>query len=302
VTPDSLFSTYLLPLYPPDVAKDLAAARSTDANPGKNPALLEHLDDAARTFVTMHPSVFGRDLDLDYTDASVHRLGAALTRELRDELAAVPDALFNVIIHGVAYVGACVVRSHAGEWLVRRPLWESRVFLRSHAGEAELWLLSWWLRSLADDAFEGHAGLAERYRAYVEVPTTRAEDLAPIGAERALPPLNKVRYDTLVKYLRAHLPELRDLGADFPSATRFEAYRFQRLDFTFVGGARMLVIYGVGEGGLHVFWLDRGGFLKSALFPADAGSEVSTVLGHTLSFTVTHEDERRTHEMLWWGP
>lgn len=301
MTPDELFTTYLLPLYPD---ADLVKARSTDANPGKNPAIFAHLDDAARTFVEMHRAIFGKDLGLDYTDASVHRLGAALSRELCDELArsgaaGTPgSALFNVIVHGVAYVGACIVRGHGGEWLVRSPLWESRVRLRSHAGEAELAPLSWWLRAWGG----AEAGLGERYRAYVEVPTTHTDDLPLLGSPRPLPRLTRVRYDTLVKYLRAQLPELRDLGPDFPSAARFEDYRFEHLDFAFVGGGRMVLMYGLGEGGLHVFWLDRGGFLKSALFQADGRTEVRVTLGETITFAVTDEGKPRMYEMLWWGP
>lgn len=310
---EELFRTYLLPLYPADAARDLAAARSVDANPANNPSILAQLDDAARTFVAMHPRALGRDLGLDFSDASVHRLGAALTRSVRDTLAArgaagaAESELFNVIVHGVAYVGECVVRSHGGRWLVRRPLWESRVQLGSHAGEAELAILSWWLRALADEAFaeDGtpRAGLAERYRSLVEVPTLRPDELPVIGAPRALPRLQKVRYDLLHKYLKAHLPELRDLGADFPSPERFEAYHFAWLDFFLVGAGRMLVIAGPGQGGLHVFWLDAKGFAKSALFAADEMPEpMAKLAGDKLQCVVSVDGQTRVHELLWWGP
>ncbi len=311
-TAEEIFATYLLPLYPAD-ARDLEKVRATDANPAKNPSVLAHLDDAADVFVKMHARVFGKDLALDFGDASVHRLGVALTRDVRDALAksgapGTPDnALFNVIVHGAAYVGACVVRSHGGAWLVRRPLWESRVRLASHAGEAELAVLSWWLRALADEAFDesGHvrAGLAERYRAYVEVATTRPDSLQPIAEPRALPRLKNVKYDLFYKYLKAHVPELRDVGADFPSPQRFDAYRFRWLDFFLVGDGRMLVVCGPGEGGLHAFWLDRGGFLKSALFAADPMPEPMAKLeGDKLQFVVSHDKKTQVHETLWWGP
>ena len=310
---EEIFRTYLLPLYPEDAQRDLVAARSADANPANNPSILAQQGDAARTFVAMHPSVFGRDLGLDFSDASVHRLGAALTRAARDAMASrgaagtADNELFNVIVHGVAYVGECVVRGHGGTWLVRRPLWESRVALRSHAGEAELAVLSWWLRALADDAFDEdgspRAGLAERYRALVEVPAMRPDDLPVIASPRALPRLQKVRYDVLYKYLRAHLPELRDLGVDFPSPERFDAYRFAWLDFFLVGGGRMLVIAGPGEGGLHVFWLDSKGFAKSALFAADAMPEPkATFTDDKLQCIVSVDGQTRVHELLWWGP
>jgi hypothetical protein len=306
---EALFETYLGPLYPPDVLADLARARATDANPANNAGVLDHLDDAAQVFVSMHARALGRDLTLDFSDASVHRLGAALTRDVRDALAGSGAAgsaesdLFNVIVHGAAYVGACVVRGHGGVWLVRRPLWESRVRLQSRAGDAELGVLSWWLRALCDEGLDdAHAGLAERYRAYVEVPTLAPETLTPIASPRALPRLTKVRYDTFVKYLKAHLPELRDVGRDFPSPERFEDYRFAWLDFTLVGGGRMLVVSGFGEGGLHAFWLDASGFAKSALFAADAVPEPVCVDGDKLAFVVSLGGETHVHEVLWWGP
>ena len=238
LTAEAIFAQLLRPLYPANAIDDLEALRATDANPANNPHVMAQLDEVADVFVAMHARVLGldlgHDLDLDFTDASVHRLGAALDRKTRDRLASqgqegTPDnALFNVIVHGAAYVGRCIVRSHGGEWLVRRPLWESRVRLASQAGVAELAPISWWLRSLADDAFddvgEVRAGLAERYRAYVEVPTTRPDALLPITTEtRKLPRLKQIRYDVFYRYLRAHLPELRDVGADFPSPARFES-------------------------------------------------------------------------------
>ncbi|HEX4514586.1 MAG TPA: hypothetical protein VH054_13640 [Polyangiaceae bacterium] len=302
-TAEAIFATYLLPLYPAD-ARDLDALRKTDANPANNPNVLAHLEDAANVFVQMHARALGRECALDFTDASVHRLSAALTSETREALASTgapgtaESALFNVIVHGAAYVGACVVKSHGATWLVRRPLWESRVRLVSRAGEAELAILSWWLHALAGDT----ASLADRYRSYVEV-TSSPESLPPIGPPRALPRLKNVRYDVFYKYLAAHLPEIRDVGADFPSPERFEAYRFRWLDFLFVGDARMLVIAGPGEGGLHVLWLDRTGFVKSALYACDAFPEpIVKTDGDKLVFVVSHDGKTQIHEVLWWGP
>ena len=114
---------------------------------------------------------------------------------------------------------------------MRRPLWESVVHLTSRAGEATLAIFHWWLKSLADDALDASSSvavattLADRYRTHVEIPCARPEDLPLIAAgERKIPRLAKVRYDTLYKHLKAHVPELRDLGEHFPTAERFDQY------------------------------------------------------------------------------
>jgi hypothetical protein len=314
VNAEQIFLRYFLPLYPPDARADLARARSTDANLGRNPALIAHLDEAAERFVANAPALFGAGqgaLGLDGTDASVHRLGAALTPERRDAWAArgteggVDNVLFNAVVHGAAYVGACVVRGHGGVWGVRRPLWESVVRLRSRAGEADLAVFHWWLKSLGDDA-QGTT-LADRYRAHVEVPCARPEELPPIVAGppegRPLPRLSRPRYDLLHKYLRAHAPELRDLGADFPTAERFAELDFRWIDFHWLGGARMLLVAGASPKGLHLFWLTASGFDKSAFIACDAFPDpVVRVSDDRIVAMTSQGGTTRTHEMLWWGP
>ena len=201
----------------------------------------------------------------------MHRLSAALTRERRDRWASSGGAgtaeseLFNVIVHGAAYVGACVVRGHGGLWSARRPLWESVVHLRSRAGEGDLAIFHWWLKTLADEDFDCVASpLADRYRAHVENPTARPESLPVIAPpDRRLPRLLKPRYDTLHKWIKAHLPELRDLGEHFPSPERFEELSFASLDFALVGGGRMLLMSGANAHGLHLLWLTASGFEKA---------------------------------------
>src|SRR4051794_8145522 len=120
---EALFRDLFLPLYPEDAKQDLARARATDANPAGNPSVLAHLDDAARVFVAMAPAVLGVEastLGLDFTDESVHRLSAVLTKERVDRLVAdkagADNALFNLVAHGAPYVGACIVRSHGATW------------------------------------------------------------------------------------------------------------------------------------------------------------------------------------------
>jgi hypothetical protein len=135
-------------------------------------------------------------------------------------------------------------------------------------------------------------------------PRRRPDTLSPIvPTERRIPRLVKVRYDTLYKHLRAHLPELGDLGEHFPTAERFAEFGFRHLDFLWLGGARMLLLHGPGTNGVHLFWLDRSGFAKGAFYPADSEStyEIS-VEGESLRVTVNSRGAPAEHVMLWWGP
>jgi hypothetical protein len=312
VTAETLFERYLWPLYPEDARQHLERARTADANPGGNPSVLSQLADAARVFAGMAPGLFRpEDVCLDFSDASVHRLSQALTPARRDswssrgEGGTAENELFNVIVHGAAYVGACIVRKHGGVWSVRRPLWESVVSFESRAGTADLAVLQWLLKSLADPAPDGPVTtLADRYRTHVEVPGL---DLLAIpklvtGGERRIPRLAKVRYASLHQHLRAHVPEMRDLGRDFPTADRFEAMRLAWLDFRVVGDGRMLVLFGPGDGGAHLFWLTAAGFEKSAHFPADSFPEpVLLVQGDKLRVLLQVAGRTVAQEMLWWG-
>lgn len=316
VTAESLFREWFLPLYPEDAKSDLGRARSVDANPANNPALLAHLDDAAAVFAANAPVALGlpaEALNLDYSDASVHRLSAALTVAQRDRLIAMgtqgtaDNALFNLVVHGASYVGACVVRSHGGRWAVRRPLWESLVYLESHLGQGELPVFHWWLKSLADDAT---ITLADRYRTHVEVPRERPEKLAVLiaDADRKLPRLKRPRYDMFYKYLRAHLPELRDVGEDFPSPERFEELRFEQLAFLVVGGGRMVIVHGHNEHGLHAFWMSKSGFEKSAFWPCDKFPEPIIRRSESpggedkIEVILSQDKQLKSFELLWWGP
>lgn len=315
-TAEQLFRAYFLPLYPEDARADLAAARATDANPANNPAVLLHLDEAAAIFAARAPSLFAdspatpAELALDFSDASVHRLSAALSPERRDAWAKssapghADNELFNVVVHGAAYVGACVVRAHGGDatWRVRRPLWESVVRLASRAGDADLAVFHWWLKALSDD--EGGHTLADRYRTHVEIPCARPEDLPVLAADdRVLPRITRPRYDVLYKYLKAHLPELKDLGKDFPSPERFEDFRFASVEMRLLGGGRMLLMHAQGEHGVSLFWLTAAGFEKSAFYPADAfPAHRLDVEGDKLRLITSVAGKVVVHEMLWWGP
>lgn len=307
-TVEALFRDVFLPLYPEDARGDLDRARREDANPANNPNVFAHLEDAARVFVRMAPSVLGIDeAALDFSDASVHRLSAALTIEKRDALlrsgTGADNALFNVVVHGAAYVGACVVRTHGGRWSARRPLWESVVVLKSRAGEAALPIFHWWLKSLVDPE---KASLADRYRAFVEVPCATPEELPMIAPrDRSLPKLVKVSYHALIQYLRAHLPELRDVGEAFPSPERIDDLAFEHLSFALVGGGRMLVISGPNKHGLHAFWLNKNGFEKAAFWPADAFPAPMLkpkTDDDKLEVILSKDGAPVSFELLWWGP
>ncbi len=285
--------------------------RRTDANPANNPNVTATLDSVADTFVQNALRLFEADLGLDGTDASVHRLSAALTIDRRDRWAGAgsgeQNLLFNAVVHGAAYVGRCIVRNHGGSWAVRSPLWESLVHLRSAAGEAELAPFAWWLRALSDDEIgtPGKATLADRYRSLVEVPCFDASSMPVVfGHVRDLPRLSKVRYDVFYKYIKAHLTELRDVGRDFPSPERFDQYAFRFLEFFVVGGGRMLVILGGNADGAHIFWLDGSGYQKSFFVPCRSFPDpLLKVDGDRLRLLVQTEDGTTvSHEMLWWGP
>jgi hypothetical protein len=187
-------------------------------------------------------------------------------------------------------------------WQVRRPLWESVVRLTSRAGTGDLAVFHWWLKALSDDEID-RGRLADRYRTHVEVPTYDAERLPVLApADRRLPRLAKVRYDMLYKHLRAHLPELRDVGADFPSPERFDEMGFKHLDFALMGGGRMLLVHGPAAEGYHLLWLDASGFTKAAYYPADPfPAPVVQIEGDKLRVILSVEERQVVHEMLWWG-
>jgi hypothetical protein len=318
LTADALFERHFLGLYRADGHADasLDAVRARPSNPAANPGLVQPFEEAALAFARLAPLALARaDLDLDFTDASVHRLGAALAstegRALRDawlaEATAKPgeaSTLQTMVIHGVAYVAACIARNHGGKLALRSPLWETRVVLTSAAGTAELSVLSWWLRALADGD-EARAGLAERYRTLVEVPTFDWRMLPRIAPPtRALPTLRRVTYDLLFKHLKAHLPELRDLGRDFPSPERFSELGLAWLGFTLLGEGRMVLLLGPSNSGAHALWLEAGGFSKAAFFPWAEGDlrDPATVKAEVKGDVLRLYVGRVTHEMLWWGP
>jgi hypothetical protein len=280
-----------------------------DANPAGNPAILAQLDALAATFVRLAPRTLeAPDLALGLDDASVHRVAARLDRATRDRLLASSadsaSELAVLAIHGAVWTGACVVatRPQAARWLVRNPLWESRVHLSSRAGEGELAPFSWWVKALSDEEID-HPTLGDRYRMHVEVPTFDADALPVVAPpDRRVPRLAKVRYDALFRHLKAHVPEIRSLGDDFPPPQRIDELGFRWLESVWLGGGRMLLLHGPTRTGVMAMWLSREGFVKSAYFEGDPGAaHMVDVQGEKVRFIIRRDGRDAVHEMLWWG-
>jgi hypothetical protein len=103
--------------------------------------------------------------------------------------------------------------------------------------------------------------------------------------------------------LRAHLPELRDLGRDFPSGERFSEFSFRWVDFHVVGGGRNVLVAGASAHGLHLLWLGASGFEKSTFIAGDRVPDpVVRVRGDRIVAMTSKDGRSQTHEMFWWGP
>lgn len=312
-TPERLFDELFAPLYPAGIKLD--ELRATDANPAGNPAIGAHLGELATTFARLAPEALGApELELALDDASVHRVSARLDRATRDRWIGERDGsgtskLAVIVAHGAVWTGACVVatRPAAATWLVRNPAWESRVRLTSAAGVGELAPFMWWLKSLSDEEIDRHT-LGDRYRMHVEVPTFRADALPVIAPpDRRIPRLAKARYDTLHRHLKAHVPELRSVGDDFPSPERFAEIGFKWLDARWLGEGRMLLLHGPTRTGIMLLWLAADGFVKSAYFVGDPGApyvldvDGASVDAQKVRVVLRLEGRDVVHEMLWWG-
>ena len=318
LTSELLFTEVFLAHYPPGVS--LEQVRRTDANPANNPEILRALDDTAQVFSALADQALDQALELDGSDASIHRLSRALTAEQRDRLYERMHGgerlLLLFVAHAAVYIGKAIVKNHGGQWLVRNPLWETRVLLSSRAGRAELCPFSWLLRALSDPpkgvTASSATTLADRYRTLVEVPCLTAAEWPVIAPkDRKLPRLGRVRYDLLYQHLKTHLPELTDFGEDFPSPERFAEMAFQSLTFTVVGEGRALLLCGAGKGGVHLIWMSNQGFSKSVFVEADAVPEpfVRTFNKETeagavecVRLTFSKNGEAKEFESLWWGP
>ena len=220
----------------PTLAPTWPRPAPTDANPAGNPTIFAHLDEAADVFARQAPALFGapgrarlHGRERPSLERGADARARAIVGRRRGPRGRRENQLFNVIVHGAAYVGACVVRAHGGRLERSSPALGERRPAQSHApARRELAVFHWWLKSLADDGFDRGVTLADRYRAHVENPTATPESLPVIApADRRLPRLVKPRYDTLYKWLRAHLPELRDVGRALPVTRAFRRARLR---------------------------------------------------------------------------
>ena len=306
-----IFSELFAPLYPPETLARLDDLRSASVEPCTDAAILARIDEIADAFRHLAPPLLSQTEGvLDGSDASVHVLGAALTRERRDLLVDKPTPgvpgmplLASLVIHGALYVGRCVVNNHAGRWILRQPLWESTVRLDTKIGTCDVAPFSWWLKSLSDEEIDRQQ-LGPRYRQHVEIPCFDADALPVIvGATERIPRLSFPAYVQLFQHLEAHAPGIRGPGDDFPTAERFGEFKLAWVDFEWLGGGRLLLMHGPGQhGGAHLFWMNSLGFLKSAYYPADrAPNHRVQVEGNVLRVVVSIDGTTRRHEMPWWG-
>lgn len=307
-----LFDRVFWPLYPPDAREHLSSGQPAPVIAANDSSILLVIDDIADIFSRITPGLLNLpDEALDGSDASVHRLSHALTRQTRDRLLAettigeprVP-MLAMLCIHGALYLGRCAVRNHGGVWVVRNPLWESTVQLRTVFGQGELTPFYWWVKSLSDDEID-RVPLSDRYRTHVENPCFDATSLPVLAPDqRRIPRIGMPTYQQLFGHLKEHAPEIRHPGDDFPSPERFEQMRFQWMDFAWVGGGRLLLMHGPSlHQGVHLFWMDAGGFTKAAFYPADdTPAHCVRQMGDVLRVIVSIQHEVRYHDVPWWGP
>ena len=302
LTAQDLLVRWFWPHYPPDVRAAPFLHRDVDANPGGNPAFAEALADAAALFVANAPGLLGETLTL--SDDGVAVFARALTRARRDAWMAQSDptspdgVFFQAVVHGAMFLGEVMVRAHGGRWEIRRPLWESVVHRRRGGAVSPF---HWLLKSLADDAIDD-ASLAVRWSVHIAMDDAKPETLAVIAPNASMPPLKEPTYDLLVKYLRVHLPGLRDLGEAFPSAAEFTGRGYARLGFEPLHGGRVVAMHGAVKGEtdtVEITWLTERGFERTETLPSDPGVAyyARTLNDELLEVTVAWQDKPHTHRL-----
>lgn len=305
LTASDLLARWFWAHYPADVRAAPFLHRDVDANPGNNPGLPAALAEAAELFAANAAGLLGEALP--FTDEGVAALARGLTRERRDAWMAAsdpapPDSHFvQVVVHAAAYLGEVMVRAHGGRWEIRRPLWES-VIHRRRGGTVSPF--HWLLKSLADDAVD-EVALAARWRIHVVMHDLDLDGAPVIAPAKRLPTLKRPTYDLLVKYLRQHLPELRDVGEGFPSPAEFTAKAYEGLSFERLHGGRVVALHGLvpAEGDrppvVEVSWLTARGFDHADTIPCDAGGAYfgRAVSDELIEVTVAWQGKPHTHRL-----
>lgn len=303
-TAESLYATFFWPLYPDDVRADPTRFRDLDVNPAKNPALTATLSEAAQLFIDNAPQLLGTTLTLD--DDGVAALARALDRARRDAWIAAtepgkPGPFFHAVVHASAFVGEVIARHHGGAWELRRPLWESIVRRSTRGAIAPF---HWILKGLADDAVDD-APLAYRWRVHVVMAGVDPSSWPALTEAKRLPSLKTPAYDVLVKYLRQHVPTLRDVGEGFPTPAEFTAKRYPSLGFEPLHGGRVLALHGMvpaeGEGPstVEIMWITPQGYDHADVVPCDGQVPhfARALNDETLEVTVAWKGRPVTHRL-----
>ena len=312
VTADALFARFFWPHYPPDVRSDPNAVLTRDANPGRNPALLAQWVEAAELFVAQAPKLLGAELTWDAAGIGV--FSRALDRSRRDAWLRDSDpsdpsnTFFNAVVHGAAYVGEVIVRAYGGEWLLRRPMWESLAARKVvHGSETRttgaIPAFHWLLKHLSDAEIE-NGSLAYRFHVHVELATAAVDALPAIAPPRKLPTMREPTYDLLVKYLHQHLPSLRDVGEGFPSPAEFTARHYKTLGFELLHEGRVLAMHGQvpAQGDapsmVEIMWLTMRGFDHADTIPVDNDAAAFVrATGDAMEAPVAWKGAPRTHRI-----
>ena len=243
-------AAHFLPLYPPDARGDLAQARATDANPARNPAIFAHLGrgrrrpsrgpgaESPRHRGADRARLHGRECSSRERSASRRETarsgGRPLGRWGRARERALQRGRSRGRLRRRVRQSAQSTRARGARGAPR--LWRALVSHRlASPARPSSRSSTGGLKTLADEDVERVGSRWPIVTAPMWRTRRRALKTLPIiatltgaSASVAFPRLAKPRYDTLHKWLKAHLPELRDLGEHFPSPERFDEIAVSR--------------------------------------------------------------------------
>jgi hypothetical protein len=314
------FERWFLPHYPPEVRREYHRWADEDVNPANNPSIAAHLTEGAELFARNAPALLGVELTFDGT--GVARLAAALDRARRDRWVSQSDpsdpgnVLFNAVVHGALFVGACAVRAHRCRFSARNPLWESRVdrFVEERGERRAIGPFSpfqWMLKHLDDREIDAPR-LADRFRVHVEFATADVASYPLVVQSSKLPKVDGGQYDLLVKFLHRHAPVLRDLGPLFPSVAEWSSLGYRSLGFEPFYDGRVLAMHALyappdvdpheDRSTVDVYWLTAEGAQRIDRVPCAAHPPYfARKTGEALEVTVSFNGKPRTHRIGYRG-